>query len=127
LQSKDAIVMPVRSLDSPVLIWPNRAEVIAGVRAWAERQHAQHPELVRIGYFGSLNDGKRYGVGSDADIVAVVTHSARERWYERPLDFDHPSEVPVDMDLFVYTEEEFATILARGDLFSRDMQNVVWL
>lgn len=36
-------------------------------------------------------------------------------------------DVPVDVDLFVYTEDEFARILARGDLFSRDMQNVVWL
>jgi len=119
--------MPVFSLNSRVHVWPSRAEVIAGVMQWAERQRAKHPELLRIGYFGSLNDGVRYGFGSDADLVAVVTHSAREHWWERPLDFDHPSEVPVDVDLFVYTEDEFARILARGDLFSRDMQNVVWL
>jgi predicted nucleotidyltransferase len=101
--------------------------VIAGVRAWAERQREKLPELVQVGYFGSLADGKRYGFGSDADVVAVVTHSSRERWYERPLDFDPPREVPVDVDLFVYSEEEFAKILARGDLFSRDMQSVIWL
>jgi len=120
--------MPMRSLNSPVLIWPSRAEVIAGVRQWVERQRAKHPELVRAGYFGSLNDGVRYGVGSDADVVFVVTHASREHWYQRPLDFDSPGdEVPVDVDLFVYTEDEFARILARGDLFARDLQNVVWL
>src|SRR5436190_18157900 len=96
--------MLTKSSNLPVLKWPERAEVVAGLRQWIDRQHASHPELVRVGYFGSLNDGVRYGVGSDADVVAVVTHSSRERWYERPLDFDDPSEVPVPVDLFVYTE-----------------------
>lgn len=114
--------MPVFSLTSHVHTWPSRAEVIAGIRAWVERQRAKHPELVRVGYFGSLADGKR-----DAGVVAVVTHSSREHWWERPLDFDPTSKVPVDVDLFVYTDEEFAQILARGDAFSRVMQNVVWL
>ena len=75
----------------------------------------------------SLTDGVRYGFGSDADVVAVVTHSSREHWWERAGDFEMPDEVPVPVDFLVYTEEEFARILARGDLFSRDMQNVVWL
>jgi hypothetical protein len=119
--------MPVFSLNSRVHVWPGRAEVVAGLLAWAERLRAKHPELVRIGYFGSLTDGVRYGFGSDADVVAVVTHSDRGRWYERSLDFDYPDEVPVPVDFLVYTEDEFVRILARGDLFSRDMQNVVWL
>jgi len=100
---------------------------VAGLRQWAERQQASHPELLRVGYFGSLNDGVRYGIGSDADVVAVVTQSSREHWWERPLDFDPTDEVPVDVDLFVYTEEEFARILGRADAFARVMQNVVWL
>ena len=120
--------MPVFSLNSRVHVWPSRAEVVAGVRTWVERQKAKHPELMRAGYFGSLNDGIRYGFGSDADVVFVVTHSSREHWYQRPLDFDSPGDdVPVDVDLFVYTEDEFARILARSDLFAHDMQNVVWL
>ena len=118
---------PVRSFNSPFLKWPERAEVVAGLREWVARQRASHPELVRVGYFGSLNDGVRYGIGSDADVVAVVTHSSREHWWERPLDFDPTSEVPVNVDLLVYTEDEFTHILARGDAFARTMQNVVWL
>ena len=117
----------MRSFNMPVLKWPERAEVVAGLRQWMERQKASHPELVRVGYFGSLADGVRYGIGSDADVVAVVTHSSREQWWERPLDFDRPREVPVPVDLFVYTEDEFAKIVGRDDAFARDMQNVVWL
>ncbi len=86
----------------------------------------------KLGYLGvrlvgSLADGRRYGFGNGADVVAVVTHSSREPWWQRPLDFDPPTKAPVDVDLFVYTEEEFANILARGDLFSREMQRVDWL
>src|SRR2546423_14591795 len=78
--------MPVRSFNSPFLKWPERAEVVAGLREWVARQRASHPELVRVGYFGSLNDGVRYGIGSDADAVPVVTHSSREHWSEPPPD-----------------------------------------
>src|ERR1044071_9647679 len=108
--------MPVFSLPSRVHVWPGRAEVVAGLRAWAERLRAAHPELVRIGYFGSLTDGVRYGVGRGADVVAVVAHSPREHWWERPRDFEMPDEVPVPVDFLIYTEDEFARILARGDL-----------
>ena len=119
--------MPVFSSNSRVHTWPSRAEVVAGLRLWAERQRQKHPELVRVGYFGSLADGKRYGFGSDADVVAIVTRSLREPWWQRPLDFDPTTEAPVDVDLFVYTEEEFASILARGDRLAADMAAVVWL
>lgn len=119
--------MPAFSSNSRVHTWPSRAEVLAGLRAWVSRQKQQHPELVRVGYFGSLADGKRYGFGSDADVVAIVRHSLREPWWQRQLDFDPPAAVPVDVDLFVYTEEEFAKILARGDQFASDMQGVIWI
>lgn len=119
--------MPVRSFNSPVLKWPAPSEVIAALREWTSRMRATHPELRRVGYFGSLADSKRYGVGSDADVVAIVSDSSREHWWERQLDFDPPDEVPVNVDLFVYTEDEFAEILGRGDAFAHTMSNVVWL
>jgi len=110
--------MPVTSSDSRVVKWPGRAEVIDAVRRWVERERAAHPELVRAGYFGSLTDGKRYEFGSDADVVFVVTHSSRERWFQRPLDFTAPREVPVDVDLMVFTEDE---------LPNANVGEIVWL
>lgn len=110
--------MLITSLDSPVVEWPSRADVIEGVRRWVERERAAHPEFLRAGYFGSLTDGRRYGFGSDADVIFVVTHSSREHWYQRPLDFDPPDEVPVDVDLMVFTEEE---------LPNANVGEIVWL
>jgi hypothetical protein len=49
--------MPVRSLNSSVLKWPDRASVDRAVRAWAIDAAGQHPELLRAGYFGSYARG----------------------------------------------------------------------
>lgn len=68
--------MPTRSLNSSVLKWPDRETVDRAVLKWAARASARHPELVRLGYFGSYARGD-WGVGSDIDLVAVVQRASR--------------------------------------------------
>lgn len=117
-------VMPVRSLTSPVFKWPTREDVVAALEDWAARQYGVHPELVRIGYFGSMANGT-WGFGSDVDLVAVVRESKRPM-IERPLDWD-TTPLPVPADLLVYTEEEFAQIAGERSLRGDDMRGVRWL
>src|SRR2546426_10283021 len=62
--------LPVRSLSSSVVVWPDRAAVESALRLWAE-EAARIPELVRVGYFGSYARGD-WGVGSDLDVVLIV-------------------------------------------------------
>ena len=117
--------MPVRSLSSPVLKWPGRAEVDAAARALAARIAAAHPELARFGYFGSYARGD-FGPGSDLDLVAIVRTSERP-FAERPLDFDL-SGLPVPAELIVYTEDEWHAAIARGGRFFSALQRgTVWL
>lgn len=52
-------------------------------RRWAQKVAREHPEMVRIGYFGSYARGN-WGVGSDLDFVPY-------------------GELPVSADLLVYT------------------------
>jgi hypothetical protein len=79
--------MPVRSLNSSVLKWPDRGQVDGAVRAWAACLATAYHELVRAGYFGSYarND---WGVGSDIDLVLVVRESdkpfERRPWISMP-------------------------------------------
>ena len=63
--------MPVRSLTSPVLIWPNRDRVDEAVRCWGVALKASTPAAVRVGYFGSYARGN-WGVGSDLDVVVII-------------------------------------------------------
>ena len=117
--------MPVRSLTSCVLKWPARAAVEDAARALAARLAAAHPELARLGYFGSYARGD-VGVGSDLDLVAVVKHSSRP-FAERALDFDITG-LPVPSELIVYTESEWQAMRARLSRFQRALEaESVWL
>ena len=117
--------MPVRSLRTSVLKWPDSATVARAAARFAEQQAAERPELLRLGYFGSYARGD-WGVGSDLDLVAVVTEAARP-FSERPLDWDLGG-LPVPAEILIYTAEEWRVLLERADRFARVMsEEVVWL
>jgi len=80
---------------------------------------------VRIGYFGSYARGD-WGVGSDLDIVAVVSASDDE-FGQRTLG-PEVLDLPVSVDLIVYTEDEWRALAARDAKFYRKlMEEAVWL
>jgi predicted nucleotidyltransferase len=117
--------MPVRSLSSSVLKWPDRARVERELRAWAERELERRPELLRLGYFGSYARGDA-GVGSDIDLVAVVRESA-EAFERRSIGWDL-GPLPVPAEIIVYTKQEWSTLLAEGGRFARMLRDeVVWI
>ena len=117
--------MPVRSLNSSVLKWPDKGTVVHAARKWALLEGDRRPELVRLGYFGSYATGN-WGVGSDLDLVAVVT-SDPEPFVNRALGWDL-SGMPVPAEILVYTQSEWAKVVARGDRFAKVMTTeVVWL
>jgi uncharacterized protein len=117
--------MPVRSLHSPVLRWPDRQTVERAAVEWARREAPRHPGLVRLGYFGSYARGDA-GVGSDLDLVAVVERSdaAFER---RALAWDLTS-LPVPAEILVYTREEWERMQQEGRRFARTLKTEArWL
>jgi predicted nucleotidyltransferase len=117
--------MPVRSSSSSVLIWPDQEMVEQAAREWAEAAIAAHPELVRLGYFGSYARGD-WGVGSDLDLIAVVAE-AWETFERRGLTFDLLS-VPVPAEILVYTQTELDRLRRDSGRFARMVdEEVVWL
>ncbi|AUB81524.1 hypothetical protein THSYN_11550 [Candidatus Thiodictyon syntrophicum] len=117
--------MPVRSLDSSVLRWPNRAAVDAAARRWAETQRALHPELKKLGYFGSYARGN-WGVGSDLDLIALVSHGKRP-FGQRAMDWDL-DPLPVPAEILVYTESEWARLEQEGGrFFTTVTAETVWI
>jgi HEPN domain-containing protein len=124
-KARRRFAMRVRSSSTRVLRWPGHAEVAAAVRAWAAAEAERRPELVRLGYFGSYARGD-WGVGSDVNLVAIVTRAGRSPW-ERPVVWE-TAPLPVPADLLVYTTEEWRDRIAEGDRFARTLRDeTVWV
>ena len=117
--------MPVRSLSSSVLVWPDHTQVDKAVRAWVVETARQHPKLLRAAYFGSYARGD-WGVGSDLDLVAVVREAA-ERFERRSLTWDL-SNFPVPAELLIYTEDEWQRLQAGSGRFARMLaREAIWV
>jgi predicted nucleotidyltransferase len=117
--------MPVRSSSSSVIVWPKADRVVDDARRWAEAVGRQRPDVLRIGYFGSYARGSA-SVGSDLDLVAIVTDST-DRFERRGVTWDTTSLL-VPADLLVYTEAEWNQLLAKGHGFGRTLhEHTRWL
>lgn len=95
--------MPVRSLSSPVLKWPDAQAVEQALRGWAEKVARARKDVLQVGFFGSYARGE-WGVGSDLDLVIIVEGS-QQPFERRSAEWD-TTELPVPADLLVYTREE---------------------
>lgn len=116
--------MPVRSLSSFVLRWPDREEVDRSVRTWAGAQVRSHAGVRRIGYFGSYARGD-WGVGSDIDLLILVDTTA-ERFERRSLAYD-ASSLPVPADILVYTSAEWGSLASADHGPGRGPDPIVWV
>ena len=117
--------MPVRSLNSSVLKWPDRQTIDQSVRQWVSTLVSNRPDILRVGYFGSYakND---WGVGSDLDIIVVVTQSKKPFW-QRSLEFDL-TNLPIPSEILVYTRDEWEEMRKERRRFCRTVeQEAVWI
>jgi hypothetical protein len=116
--------MPVRSLNSSVLRWPDAQTVDQAVRRWATEVAQQRPHVVRIGYFGSYARGDA-GVGSDLDLIIILARS--EAPFERRATHWDVTSLPVPAEVLVYTKEEWQTLQERGRFYQTVMQEAIWV
>ena len=70
-----------------------------------------------MGYFGSLARGD-WGVGSDVDLVIVVSASTMP-FFRRPARWD-ATRLPVPADLLVFTEDEWRAMESTGRRLIRE-------
>ena len=116
--------MPVRSLHSSVLVWPNANAVDQAIRQWVREVLPVRPEVVRVGYFGSYARGD-WGVGSDLDLLIVVER-AEEPFERRAVRWD-VTKLPVPAEALIYTVQEWDS-LAKGTRFGQMVkQQAVWI
>lgn len=115
--------MPVRSLTSPVLKWPEPQKVLQALKHWVETLVKTQSDIVQIGYFGSYARGD-WGVGSDLDIILVVDRE-NTPFEMRSSRFD-TLEIPVPVDILVYTLEEWQ-MNQRKKFFQTIENEAVWV
>ena len=116
--------MPVRSLNSSVLKWPDAKAVGSAVRQWAELVVQSHPEVQAIGYFGSYPRGD-WGVGSDVDL-AVLVDACEEPFERRGLAFD-ATRLPVPADVLVYTVAEWESLRTEHGFLKQAAEEMIWV
>ncbi len=108
-----------------MFIWPDHAQVDRAIRAWVLEVARQHSELVRLGYFGSYARGD-WGVGSDLDLVAVVTESYEP--FERRSLMWNLDTLPVPAELLIYTRVEWQQLQEKGGRFAQTLiRETVWV
>jgi len=116
--------MPVRSLSSSILKWPDAQTVDQAIRGWANAAARCREKVRRIGYFGSYARGD-WGVGSDLDVIIIVESSQRP--FERRAAAWDLSEFPVPVDVLVYTEKEWQSLVQQGRFAGNVLNEVVWI
>lgn len=117
--------MPVRSLSSSVLGWPDLEAVREAIGQWAKDEVPKHPDLICLGCFGSYARGE-WGVGSVIDLIAIVVDSS-EAFERRNISWSLTS-LPVPADLLVYTQAERESLREKGGRFARTLsRETVWV
>jgi uncharacterized protein len=116
--------MPVRSLNSSIMRWPDRESVDAAIRQWAIPVD-DNPTVIAIGYFGSYARGDA-GVGSDLDVLMIVTESDRA-FEQRAIEWDLQA-IPVPVEVLIYTRSEWQQLPEQQPRFYQTLkQETVWL
>ena len=116
--------MPVRSLSSSILKWPDAQMVDRAIRRWANEVGQHQKDVQRIGYFGSYARGN-WGVGSDLDVVSIV-RSSEQPFEWRAVEWDLTG-FPVPVDVLVYTEKEWQSLIRQGRFASTVVKEMVWV
>jgi len=116
--------MPVRSLNSSVLKWPDAGTIDRAVRRWASRLLQNREGVLRIGYFGSYARGD-WGVGSDLDLI-IILESTKQPFMRRGREFDI-TELPVPADVVVYSKDEWQSLKQQGRFYQTVMGETVWV
>lgn len=115
--------MPVRRLDSAVFRWPDRETVLSAARAWAAALQRRDRNVEKVGCIGSYARGD-WGVGSDLDVI-VVLHETQLSRADRYKTY-YPDGLPVQADIWVYSQEEWEALPSRAPHLWRRLQQE-WL
>lgn len=97
------------AVDEPLIVWNTRDPLDGRTSEQfeAELKRLLHGRVEAAYVFGSYGT-ERFGRDSDVDVLLVARTD--KPFVDRPLDFADIIDLVPDMDLFVYTPDEFAKL-----------------
>lgn len=107
------------------VFFADKDKVLRQLKDYSESTKRTHPEVERMGYFGSYaND--TYGPASDVDLLIILRNSSRH-FLDRIPDFI-PDNLSIGCDVFPYTSEEIKRMKHDGNPWiCHVLKEVVWL
>ncbi len=117
--------MRERSSNSVKVVFADKAKVLRQLKDYAKNLKQKHPEVERIGYFGSYAN-ETYGPASDVDLLIILKQNSK-RFLDRIPDF-LPDNLSICCDVFPYTSEEIEKTQEQNNPWIRHvLKEVVWL
>lgn len=93
----------------------DRAELLSRLREIARQIRSEHPEVADVRVFGSIARGDQVGT-SDLDVLILLAEDGGQDPIERVMAFYPYFDLPIGVDILVYTEQELARRLESDDL-----------
>jgi len=117
--------MRSESSDFVKVFFADKGKVLRQLKDYSESIKRTHPEVERMGYFGSYaND--TYGPASDVDLLIILRNSSM-RFLDRIPNFI-PDSLSIGCDVFPYTSEEIKRMKQDGNPWiCHILEEVVWL
>ena len=114
-----------RSSDSVKTFFADKPRVMRELRDWATSLKEAHPEVEKVGLFGSYATDT-YGPRSDADLLIVLGASDKP-FRDRIPDF-LPDHISIPCDVFPYTADEIERLRHDDSPWIKHvLSEVIWL
>ncbi len=107
------------------VFFADKERVLRELRVWAASLKEKHPEVEKVGLFGSYATGT-YGPRSDADLL-ILLRASDKPFRDRIPEF-LPAHISVPCDVFPYTTAEIENLQRdESPWIKHILQEVVWL
>jgi predicted nucleotidyltransferase len=110
------MILQEKSLNGVVILSVNYDELIQTLKEISARIKDKFDFVLKIYLFGSFAKGK-YTPESDLDILIVLSRCDLPFIERRDLFVDFFKEIPFDLNIFAYTEDEIGEMIAQKNLF----------
>ena len=104
------------SSDSVRIFSINQDDLLAELKVIAARICAEQPEVISVHVFGSIARGDHIGL-SDVDVIIILRGDRKIDPVQQVRQFYKFFNLPIGVDLLVFTEDEISHRLEHGDPF----------